>query len=107
MNSNNQAQESASFNPMRLIGGLLSDTVEAVKFVGNEIIDAPQALADGWKDGGIIDTDDFKAKKAQPTTSEAIIVPATIVDEETELETLRRENAELKAAQQKDLAEQA
>jgi hypothetical protein len=53
----------SSFNPFNIIGGLLSDTIEVVKMTGSELADIPDALADGWNNGALIDTDNAKALK--------------------------------------------
>jgi hypothetical protein len=57
----------SALNPIRILGGLLSDTVEVIKTVGEEITEIPDALADGWNNGALIDTDNAKALKARTT----------------------------------------
>ncbi len=71
MNQNNTPTQptTSSLNPFNIIAGLISDTVEAAKYIGSEIEGIPGAMADGWNNGAILDTDNSKALKAanQPT----------------------------------------
>jgi len=70
MNQNTQhtnqipvAPKTSSFNPFNLIGALASDIVEGVKTMASEASDIPQAIADGYNNGLILDTDNSRALK--------------------------------------------
>lgn len=56
----------------KAIGGLAGDAVETVKIVGNEIIDAPSAMVDGFQEGLMI-TPNNKLTQAE---LEAVIAEA-------------------------------
>jgi len=46
------------------IAGLGSDLYELTASAGNEILDIPNAMSEGWKDGAIIDTQEYKNRIA-------------------------------------------
>ena len=96
--------ETSSFNPFNIIGGLLSDTIEAAKYIGSEIVAIPQAIEDGYNNGAMIDTENSTALK------EAAIAPivakhtdaqevAEVTEESKEIAALKAQIAELRAAQ--------
>jgi len=89
-----QTSEHSALNPFKLLGGLLSDTIEATKWAGNELMDIPSALAEGWQEGAIIDTDEeAPAQKNCTQTAEQVL----LAKQAEELAAMKAELAELKA----------
>ena len=108
MSNQPQQPTTSLLNPFHLLGGLLSDTIELAKFVGEEVADIPSALADGFNEGAIITPDNSYAAqveaikaKQQPANADTAIDAAIIKDAEEELsetEILLARIAELEAA---------
>lgn len=73
------APETSAFNPFNMLGGLVSDIIEVTKKVGSEASDIPQALADGFNNGMLIDTENSTALKEQ-AKQDANTIEAETVD---------------------------
>jgi hypothetical protein len=85
-NNTNAAPSTSLLNPFHLIGGLLSDVVEATKYVGNEISDIPTALAEGWENGAILNTDNTN-KTNFDTELEIVALKAKLAELEQQTTT--------------------
>ena len=59
----------------KTIGQGLSDVYESAAYVGNEIIDAPGALYDGWNEGGIIDPNGSEDEQKEEVKAEPKSAP--------------------------------
>ena len=53
----------SSLNPFRVLGGLVSDLAEGLQYAAKEIVEIPDALVDGWKNGAMLDTEHSEALK--------------------------------------------
>ena len=87
-------------------GGLLGDTVEAVKYIGEEIMEVPGAIADGFEEGLITSQD----KPEEATKPEAVQSANTMTEEAEEAQDepdarddyITELEAKLKASEQKN-----
>ena len=80
----------------KILGGLVGDVIEGVKYVGGEIYDAPGEFIDGAKEGLMTKEDEPKKEDVIVTKAPSKVEP--VVDRrDEEIELLKAKLARLEA----------